>query len=382
MLATPSPRSMNNTSSWIWCRPSNPLPLQSHPSLDITLSLSPITPLDHMFETPSPPPPPPPQPPLMGHPIYFNVLDYHGAHCLFFRALHLKWRAKVTTIKESKDLTSISLDEHIKNLKVHEMIINKDSKIVKAKGERKSLALKAKKKSNDEESLTSGSEDKEYVMTGIPLVNADELPEMDPYEEVAQQRQAPPMSPVYVPDPMKLDEHVPVYVLELEHLEYHVPSNDDIQVEDQPYADDASLTAESPRYNADSNSMKEDTDDDSIDCPDEPEDPEEDDDEDPKEDPSEEHKPEDDDEDLNEEHKPQDEDTKKEEPSEGFDETEPFEEDETTVIPPPRHRRARISIRPQTPMAASTQTLIDAFAAGLPLFPLPPTSPAYDQAPL
>ncbi|GJW59142.1 hypothetical protein Tco_0105873 [Tanacetum coccineum] len=28
-------------------RPSNPQPLQSHPSLDFTLSLSPITPLDH-----------------------------------------------------------------------------------------------------------------------------------------------------------------------------------------------------------------------------------------------------------------------------------------------------------------------------------------------
>ncbi|GKD15524.1 hypothetical protein Tco_1199931 [Tanacetum coccineum] len=55
--------------------PSNSLPLQSNPSLDITLSLSPITPLDNMFETPSPPSPP--QPPLMGHPIYFNVLDYH-----------------------------------------------------------------------------------------------------------------------------------------------------------------------------------------------------------------------------------------------------------------------------------------------------------------
>nr|GEX44490.1 hypothetical protein [Tanacetum cinerariifolium] len=61
-------------------RPSNPLPLQSHPSLDITLSISAITPLDHMFETSSPPPPP--QPPLMGHPIFFNILDYHGAHCL------------------------------------------------------------------------------------------------------------------------------------------------------------------------------------------------------------------------------------------------------------------------------------------------------------
>nr|GEW09803.1 retrotransposon protein [Tanacetum cinerariifolium] len=69
-------------------------------------------------------------------------------------ALHLKWRAKVTAIKESKDLTSLSLDELMRNLKVHEMIIKKDSKIVKAKGERKYLALKAKKESSDEECLT------------------------------------------------------------------------------------------------------------------------------------------------------------------------------------------------------------------------------------
>ncbi|GJZ31005.1 retrovirus-related pol polyprotein from transposon TNT 1-94 [Tanacetum coccineum] len=82
----------------------------------------------------------------------------------FLRALHPKWRAKVTAIEESKDLTSLSLDELIGNLKVHEMIIKKDSKIVKAKGERKSLALKAKKESSDEECLTFGSEDEEYVM--------------------------------------------------------------------------------------------------------------------------------------------------------------------------------------------------------------------------
>ncbi|GJZ58459.1 putative reverse transcriptase domain-containing protein [Tanacetum coccineum] len=41
----------------------------------------------------------------------------------FLRALHLKWRAKVTAIKESKYLTSLSLDELIENIKVHEMII-------------------------------------------------------------------------------------------------------------------------------------------------------------------------------------------------------------------------------------------------------------------
>ncbi|GKE23687.1 hypothetical protein Tco_1435199 [Tanacetum coccineum] len=39
-------------------RPLNPQSLQSHPSLDITLSLSPITPLDHIHDTPSPPTPP------------------------------------------------------------------------------------------------------------------------------------------------------------------------------------------------------------------------------------------------------------------------------------------------------------------------------------
>ncbi|GJU03238.1 hypothetical protein Tco_1113576 [Tanacetum coccineum] len=52
----------------------------------------------------------------------------------------------------------------IGNLKVHEMIIKKDSEIVKAKVERKSLALKAKKESSDEECSTSGSEDEEYAM--------------------------------------------------------------------------------------------------------------------------------------------------------------------------------------------------------------------------
>ncbi|GJX46882.1 hypothetical protein Tco_0583020 [Tanacetum coccineum] len=82
----------------------------------------------------------------------------------FLRALHPKWRAKVTAIEESKDLTSLSLDELIRNLKVHKMIIKKDSKIVKKKVEKKSFALKAKKESSDEECSTSGSEDEVYAM--------------------------------------------------------------------------------------------------------------------------------------------------------------------------------------------------------------------------
>ncbi|GJR27563.1 hypothetical protein Tco_1103795 [Tanacetum coccineum] len=107
-----------------------------------------------------------------------------------------------------------------------------------------------------------------------------------------------------------------------------------------------------------------------IDYPDEPEDGE-DDDEDPEEDPS-------------EEYESEDEQAKEDEPFEDSDETEPFEEDETTTTPPsPGRRGARITVRPQPPMAASTQALINAFVAGSPSFPSPPPiNPTYDQAPL
>nr|GEX67404.1 copia protein [Tanacetum cinerariifolium] len=83
----------------------------------------------------------------------------------FLRALHPKWRAKVTIIKESKDLSSLALDELIRNLKVHEVVMEKDSEIYKGKKERiKSIALKAKKESSDDETSTSRSDDEEYAM--------------------------------------------------------------------------------------------------------------------------------------------------------------------------------------------------------------------------
>nr|GEU83673.1 UBN2 domain-containing protein [Tanacetum cinerariifolium] len=64
----------------------------------------------------------------------------------FLRSLHPKWCVKVTAIEESKDLTSLFVDELIGNLIVYEVIINKDSEMVKGKGEQnRSLALKAKK---------------------------------------------------------------------------------------------------------------------------------------------------------------------------------------------------------------------------------------------
>ncbi|GJV09135.1 putative ribonuclease H-like domain-containing protein [Tanacetum coccineum] len=78
----------------------------------------------------------------------------------FLRALHPKWRGRVTAIEESKYLKSLSLDELIGKLNVHEVIIKKDSKTVKGKEERmKSLAVKAKKESSDEESSVSKSLD-------------------------------------------------------------------------------------------------------------------------------------------------------------------------------------------------------------------------------
>ncbi|GKD28444.1 hypothetical protein Tco_1239222 [Tanacetum coccineum] len=87
----------------------------------------------------------------------------------------------------------------------------------------------------------------------ITLMDADKVPEMDPYKEIAQQGQvAPPLSPAYVPDHMEPEDHVPVYVSEPAYPEYLVPSEANIPVEDQPLPDDASPVALSPGYIADS----------------------------------------------------------------------------------------------------------------------------------
>nr|GFA07633.1 zf-CCHC domain-containing protein/UBN2 domain-containing protein [Tanacetum cinerariifolium] len=83
----------------------------------------------------------------------------------FLRALYPKWHAKVTAIEGSKYLTSLSLDELIGNLKVYEVIIKKNFKMVNCKREQsRCLALKAKKEYSDEDSSISNSEDEEYAM--------------------------------------------------------------------------------------------------------------------------------------------------------------------------------------------------------------------------
>ncbi|GJV75014.1 zf-CCHC domain-containing protein [Tanacetum coccineum] len=93
--------------------------------------------------------------------------SFSSKNCVkkFLRALHPKWRMKVMAIEESKNLTTLSLDELIGNLKVYEEVIKKDVEMVKGKKEQsRSLALKVKKEVSDEDSSSSDSEDEEYAM--------------------------------------------------------------------------------------------------------------------------------------------------------------------------------------------------------------------------
>ncbi|GJZ07273.1 hypothetical protein Tco_0541066, partial [Tanacetum coccineum] len=69
----------------------------------------------------------------------------------------------MAAIEESKELSTLLLDELIGNMKVYEVVLEKDSEASKNKKEKyKSLALKAKKVSSDEEASCSDSEDEEY----------------------------------------------------------------------------------------------------------------------------------------------------------------------------------------------------------------------------
>ncbi|GJR16454.1 hypothetical protein Tco_0799106 [Tanacetum coccineum] len=141
--------------------------------------------------------------------------------------------------------------------------------------------------------------------------------------------------------------------------------------------------SKSPGYIADSNSMEEDIDEDSINYSDEPEDGEEDDNEDPEEDPSKEHEPEDDDDDDDTDDEDEDptEDEEEEHPAPtdssvlpvvdlvpSAGDTEAFETDESAPTPrspqtrvpfsQTRLRRARKTVRLEPPMSASMEARI------------------------
>ncbi|GJY94408.1 hypothetical protein Tco_0510769 [Tanacetum coccineum] len=67
--------------------------------------------------------------------------------------------------EESKNLTTLPLDELIGNLKVYEEVIKKDVEMVKGKKEQsRSLALKVKKEVSDEDNSSFDSEDEDHFI--------------------------------------------------------------------------------------------------------------------------------------------------------------------------------------------------------------------------
>nr|GEV14049.1 UBN2 domain-containing protein [Tanacetum cinerariifolium] len=80
---------------------------------------------------------------------YFSSKNYVRK---FLRGLHLKLRPKVAAIEKSKDLSSLSRDELIGNLKVYEMVKEKDFEIIKGKNNKyKSKMLLRRKQSSEDE---------------------------------------------------------------------------------------------------------------------------------------------------------------------------------------------------------------------------------------
>ncbi|GKE77771.1 hypothetical protein Tco_1543891, partial [Tanacetum coccineum] len=195
-------------------------------------------------------------------------------------------------------------------------------------------------------------------------MDADELLEMDPYEEVAQQGHAALPSPAYVPDPMELEHHVPVYVPKHVYPEYLVPSDDDIPVED-PEEDPIDYVVDADNGEDEEEESSKDDDDDE------------------------------------EEHLAHAGSTVVSSPAVDLvpsaEETEPFETDESAATPPPPptyRTTSRIFVRSQTPipfhyeaevarilaLPTPSLSLLTPLSSPLPQIPPPPTSLTYAQA--
>ncbi|GKC10308.1 hypothetical protein Tco_1007090 [Tanacetum coccineum] len=183
-------------------------------------------------------------------------------------------------------------------------------------------------------------------------------------------------SPEYVPGPEDPEQALPSpdYVPGLEYPEYLAPANDEIVVEDQPYADYASPAALSPWYIADSDpeeDLEKDYEDGPVDYPVDRGDDDDDDD-----DSSDDEEEEEEASDEEEEHLASADsvvapvvDTF---PS--AEETEPFEKDESAATPPPPRAyrtTTRISIRAQVPIPFPSKAEVDRLLA----IPTPPSSP-------
>nr|GFB85686.1 zf-CCHC domain-containing protein/UBN2 domain-containing protein [Tanacetum cinerariifolium] len=90
----------------------------------------------------------------------------------FLHALPLKYRAKVTAIKEAKDLDTLPLDEVIGNLKVYEMVLDNDGMDFKTTKEKfKTLDLKAKvtrKQTSDDSDSQEVKDEETKLMKETP----------------------------------------------------------------------------------------------------------------------------------------------------------------------------------------------------------------------
>nr|GEZ89064.1 hypothetical protein [Tanacetum cinerariifolium] len=119
----------------------------------------------------------------------------------------------------------------------------------------------------------SGHSTVSYTSISSPERSWD-IPDVDPYEEAVLQaieQVAPPLSPTYLPDPIELDEHVPVYVSKPECSKYLELPADDIVAKDQPYANDTVPMSLSPGYIADSDPKEDLKEEDNVDYANEPE---------------------------------------------------------------------------------------------------------------
>nr|GEX65659.1 hypothetical protein [Tanacetum cinerariifolium] len=198
-----------------------------------------------------------------------------------------------------------------------------------------------------------------YTSISSPKRSWD-IPDVDPYKEASLQaieQVSSPLSPTYLPDPIELDKHVPMYVSKPEYPEYLELIANDIIAKDQPYADDVVPTTLSLGYNADSNLEEDLEEKEHADYDDEPEEEK-----DPKE------------EDLEEEEEYDDNAASEEEPLEGSDDIKPSEKDETA------DRVAELLVMPTLPPSPLTP-----MSSPLPLIPSPPLlvpSPPMPSSPL
>ncbi|GKE92685.1 hypothetical protein Tco_1573780, partial [Tanacetum coccineum] len=191
-----------------------------------------------------------------------------------------------------------------------------------------------------------------------------------------------PASPDYVPGPEETEQAPlsPDYVPGPEYPEYLAPSNEEVSVEDQPYAVADSPIALSPGYVADS-----DPEEDSKDGPvDYPANGGEDDDDDSSDDDNEE-------EEASEDEEAEEEEEELLAPADSVvapvvdhvpssEETKPFETNESTATPPSPpacHTTTRISIRPEAPMPFPSEEEVERLLALLP----PPPSPLISLSP-